>query len=380
MPTPVIVDVVRTPLGRRKGALAGWHPVDLLAEVLRALVTRNDLDPSCLEDVIAGCVMQTGEQALNIARLAVLSAGLPEAIPGTTVDRACGSSQQAVHFAAQGVAAGAYDVVIAGGVESMTRVPMFSSVPDGPQQAYGPGVIRRYETAGGLVHQGEAAEALADRYGLTRAQLDAYALQSHQRAAAATAAGDFASEIVALPQLATDEGIRSDTTLEALAELTTVFRPDGKVTAGNSSQITDGAAAVLIMSQERAAQLSLRPRARFAAYAVTGVDPIAMLTGPIPATHQALRRAKLGIDEIDWYEVNEAFAPVPLAWAAEFGADLARLNPAGGAIALGHPLGCSGARLLATLLCGLERREGRYGLQTMCEAGGMANATIIERL
>jgi acetyl-CoA acetyltransferase family protein len=391
MPTPVVVDVVRTPLGRRNGRLAGWHPVDLLAEVLRALVGRNDLDPALVDDVIAGCVMQVGEQALNVARNAVLAAGFPEEVPATTVDRACGSSQQAIHFAAQGVAAGAYDVVLAGGVESMTRVPMFSSVPGGPEQAYSPALIRRYAAAGGLVHQGLAAEALAEKYALDRETLDVYSLRSHQRAAAATAAGHFAAELIVLPErgadggptgtiIDSDEGIRSDASLEGLAVLRTVFREDGRITAGNSSQITDGAAGALIMSEERAAELGLRPRARFVSFAVTGVDPIAMLTGPIPATERALHRAGIDASDLDHAEVNEAFAPVPLAWLAEFHPDPDRLNPSGGAIALGHPLGCSGARLLATLVCGLERTGGRYGLQTMCEAGGMANATVIERL
>ena len=381
MSNPVIIDLVRTPLGKRNGALAGVQPVDLLAHVLRALTERNGLDPALVEDVIVGCVMQVGEQALNVGRLAALAAGYPESVPGTTVDRACGSSQQAIHFAAQGVAAGAYDVVVAAGVESMTRVPMFSSTPDGPETAYGPSVMRRYESRGGLPHQGMAAEALAEKYGFSRQDLDTYAVESHRRAAAATAAGHFAAETVALAELAADEGIRPDSSLEKLATLKTVFREDGVITAGNASQITDGAAAALIMSEELAGRLGLRPRARFVSYAVTGVDPVDMLTGPIPASGKALERAGLSVEDIDWIEINEAFAPVPMAWSVEFPeADPDRCNPDGGAIALGHPLGCSGARIMATLVNGLERTGGRYGLQAICEAGGMANATIVERL
>jgi acetyl-CoA acetyltransferase family protein len=382
----VIVDAVRTPLGRRHGRLRDWHPVDLAAEVLRALVARNDLDPATIDDVIFGCFSQTGEQALNVARSAALAAGFPDSVPGTTVDRQCGSSQQAVHFAAQGVMAGAYDVVVAGGVESMTRVPMGSAILNGPGLPFGPRVQQRYQPAGGLVPQGIAAERVAQAWNLSRDDLDAYSLRSHRLAAAATDEGRFDREIVPVTvdsnrgkqQMRTDEGIRRDTTLEALAGLKPAFETGGRITAGNSSQITDGAAAVLIMSEERAAALGLSPRARLAAFAVVGVDPVMMLTGPIPATTAVLRRAGLALDDVDRFEVNEAFASVVLAWAAEHGADLDKVNVNGGAIALGHPLGCSGARLTATLLCELERSRGRYGLQTMCEGGGMANALVLE--
>jgi acetyl-CoA acetyltransferase family protein len=382
----VIVDAVRTPLGRRNGRLRDWHPVDLAAEVLRALVARNDLDPAAIDDVIFGCFSQTGEQALNVARSAALAAGFPDSVPGTTVDRQCGSSQQAVHFAAQGVMAGAYDVVVAGGVESMTRVPMGSAILNGPGLPFGPRVQQRYQPAGGLVPQGIAAERVAQAWNLSRDDLDAYSLRSHRLAAAATDEGRFDREIVPVTvdstrgkqQMRTDEGIRRDTSREALAGLKPAFETGGRITAGNSSQITDGAAAVLIMSEERAAAMGLSPRARLAAFAVVGVDPVMMLTGPIPATTAVLRRAGLALDDVDRFEVNEAFASVVLAWAAEHGPDLDKVNVNGGAIALGHPLGCSGARLTATLLCELERSRGRYGLQTMCEGGGMANALVLE--
>lgn len=386
----VIVDAVRTGGGKRNGRLRGWHAVDLAAEVLRALVARNDLDPSLIDDVIMGCVSQVGEQGLNVARNAVLAAGLPESVPATTVDRQCGSSQQSAHFAAQGVMAGAYDVVVAAGVECMTRVPMGASMQVGGMP-FGPRVWERYAPQGGLVPQGISAELIADRWGLSRHDLDAFGARSQQRAAAARADGRFAPEI--LPVMVRDddgndtaevfdhdEGIRPDTTVEVLATLKPAFRPDGKVTAGNSSQITDGAAAVLIMSEEKAAELGLVPRARFHAFALAGVDPVTMLTGPIPATRRVLERAKLTLDDIDLVEINEAFASVVLAWEAELHPDMDRVNVNGGAIALGHPLGCSGAKLLTTLVNELERRRGRYGLQTMCEGGGMANATVIERL
>ncbi|MDP8937067.1 MAG: thiolase family protein [Actinomycetota bacterium] len=383
----VIVDVVRTPVGRRNGRLSGWHPVDLAAETLRALVDRNDLDPATVDDVIVGCVSQTGEQALNLARNAALAAGLPETVPGTTVDRQCGSSQQAVHFAAQGVQAGAYDVVIAAGVECMTRVPMGSTILNGPGKPFGPRMTQRYSAAGGLVPQGVAAELMADRWGLTRDELDAYSLASHRRAAAATDEGRFDREIVPITvesargkaEMRADEGIRRDTSLEALAGLKPAFRVDGRITAGNSSQLSDGAAAVLVTSGERAAALGLTPRARFAGFAVVGVDPVTMLTGPIPATSAVLQRTGLGLDRMDRVEVNEAFASVVLAWSREHQADPSTVNVNGGAIALGHPLGCSGTRILATLVCELERSGGRYGLQTMCEGGGMANALVVER-
>ncbi len=389
MANAVIVDAVRTPLGRRNGALRDWHPVDLLAHVLRSLVERSDVDPGLVDDVIAGCVSQTGEQALNVARNAALAGGFPETVPGTTVDRQCGSSQQALHFAAQGVMAGAYDVVIAAGVESMTRVPMGSTILNGPGKPFGPSMTQRYLAAGGLVPQGLAAERVAEQWGLSRESLDAYSLESHRRAARATDEGRFAREIVAVTvetptgkrQFDVDEGFRRDTSLEALAALKPAFLAEaGTVTAGNASQLSDGAAAVLVMSEERCGALGLTPRARFVSFAVCGADPLTMLTAPIPATAAALDRAGLTLDQVDVVEVNEAFASVVLAWADEHRPDMDKVNVNGGAIALGHPLGCSGARLTATLVAELERSGGRYGLQTMCEGGGMANAMVLERL
>ncbi len=382
MPTAVIVDAVRTPLGRRNGRLSGWHPVDLAAHTLTTLVTRHDLDPALVDDVIMGCVSQVGEQALNIGRNALLAAGFPDSVPGTTVDRQCGSSQQAIHFAAQGVMAGAYDVVIAAGVECMSRVPMGSSVLGA--DPFGSHMVERYPE---LVPQGISAERIAERWGLTREALDAFALESHRRAARATAEARFDRELVPVPVAAgrdtepmtTDEGIRPDTTAERLASLQPAFQPDGVVTAGNSSQISDGAAAVLITSEEAAVRLGLTPRARLDAFAVIGSDPILMLSGPIPATAWVLDRAGLALDAVDRVEINEAFASVVLAWERELHPDMERVNVNGGAIALGHPLGCSGARLMATLLCELERSDGRTGLQVMCEGGGLANATVIER-
>ena len=384
MHTAVIVDAVRTPLGKRNGALKDCHPVDLAATTLRALTDRNDLDPGAIDDVIMGCVMQVGEQAANLARNAILTAGFPESVVGTTVDRQCGSSQQAAHFAAQGVMAGAYDIVIAAGAESMTRVPMGASLASGGVP-FTEGLGRRYAEAGGLVMQGISAEMIAEKWSLSREDLDRFSATSHQRAARARAEGRFAREIVAVTTpdgtvVTEDEGIRPDSTVESLAALKPAFKPDGCTTAGNSSQITDGAAAVLIMSEQRAQDLDLTPRARFHSFALAGVDPITMLTGPIPATTKILERSGLTLDEIDLIEINEAFASVVLAWEREHHPDMDRVNPNGGAIALGHPLGCSGARLLSTLLGELERTGGRYGLQTMCEGGGMANATIIERL
>ncbi len=393
MPNAVIVDAVRTGGGRGKkdtGKLSNWHPVDLAAEVLKALVERNDLDPGLIDDVIMGCVMQVGEQGLNVGRNAVLAAGFPESVPATSVDRQCGSSQQAAHFAAQGVMAGAYDVVVAAGVEVMSRVPMGASMGVAGMP-FGPRMFERYAAVGGLVPQGISAELIADKWGLTRDDLDAYALESHRRAARAREEGHFADEIVPVEVRDAngrptgeifdyDEGIRPDSDMESLARLRPAFKPDGKVTAGNSSQITDGASAVLIMSEEKAAQLGLRPRARFHSFALAGVDPVTMLTGPIPATAKVLERAKLSLDRIDVIEINEAFASVVLAWQKELDPDMTKVNPNGGAIALGHPLGGSGAKLMATLVNELERRGGRYGLQTMCEGGGLANATIIERL
>jgi acetyl-CoA acyltransferase len=390
--TAVIVDAVRTAGGKRNGKLRNWHAVDLASEALRALQERNGLDPSLVDDVIMGCVMQVSEQSLNIGRNAVLAAGWPESVPGTTIDRQCGSSQQALHFAAQGVMAGAYDVVVAAGVESMTRTPMGSSVVRDLGYPFGPRMMGRYKDKGGLVGQGIGAEMIADQWDISREQLDAFSARSHQRAARATAEGRFENEIIPVAiraddgtdtdeQLTADEGIRPDSTVETLATLKPAFKPEGgKVTAGNSSQITDGSSAVLIMSEEKASSLGLRPRARFHAFALAGVDPITMLTGPIPATAAVLARAKLTLDDIDVIEINEAFASVVLAWEKEHHPDMEIVNPNGGAIALGHPLGASGGKLLATLLNELERTEGRYGLLTMCEGGGLANATIIERL
>jgi acetyl-CoA acyltransferase len=386
MPTAVIVDAIRTPLGRRNGKLKDVHPVDLAAHVLRAVVERNDVDPALVEDVIMGCVMQVGEQGINVGRNAALAAGFPETTVGTTIDRQCGSSQQAAHFAAQGVIAGAYDVVIAAGVESMTRVPMGASVADGKYGfPFGPMMTGRYPN---LVPQGISAELIAEKWGITREQNDAFSVQSHQRAARAAAEGRFDRETlpITVPTesgdevVNRDEGIRADSSMETLAKLKPAFKPDGVVTAANSSQITDGAAAVLIMSEEKASQLGLKPRARFHTFALAGVDPVLMLTGPIPATTKVLERAKMTLDQMDLVEINEAFAPVVLAWEKEHHPDMTKVNVNGGAIALGHPLGCSGARLMATLLNELERTGGRYGLQTMCEGGGMANATIIERV
>jgi acetyl-CoA acyltransferase len=388
MTEAVIVDAVRTPVGRRGGKLRDWHPVDLAAHVLRALVERNDLDPAEVDDVLMGCVDQVGEQSVNIGRFAALAAGFPDSVPGATIDRQCGSSQQASHFGAQGVMSGAYDVVIAAGVESMTRVPMWSNVGE-PTAVYGPRLRARYGLdPDEFINQGESGEIVADRWEIGRGELDAFAVSSHGRAARATAEGRFAGEIVPVPvggdpgngTFAADEGIRAGTTIEVLAGLKPAFRPDGKLTAGNSSQISDGAAAVLIMSADRAAKLGLRPRARFAAFGLAGVDPVEMLTGPIPATRKVLERAGLGIDDLDVYEVNEAFASVPLAWARELDADPAKLNVNGGAIALGHPLGATGARLTTSLVHEMGRSGARYGLQTMCEGGGTANAMILERL
>ncbi len=384
----VIVDAVRTPLGRCGGKLKDWHPVDLGAEVLRALIDRNHLDPALVDDIIMGCLDQVGEQGANIGRLAALAAGLPESVPGTTVDRQCGSSQQSAHFAAQGVMAGAYDIVIAAGVESMTRVPFWSNVPDRPQ-VYGPRFRERYHLGpADWIDQGIAGELVADKWEITRTEMDALSLESHVRAARATEEGRFAEEIVPLrvitedgeELMSADEGIRAGSTMEALAKLRTVFKEDGKLTAGNSSQLTDGAAALLIMSERKASELGLKPLARFHTFALAGIDPVEMLSGPIPATRKAFERSGLEVDDIDLFEVNEAFAAVPLAWQREIGADMSRVNVSGGAIALGHPVGASGARIMATLVHEMRRSGARYGLQTMCEGGGMANATILERV
>jgi len=391
MTTAVIVDAVRTAGGKRNGKLRGWHAVDLASEALKAVAERNKLDPALVDDVIMGCVMQVSEQSLNVGRNAVLAAGWPESVPATTIDRQCGSSQQAVHFAAQGVMAGAYDIVVAAGVESMTHTPMGSSVVRDYGFPFGPRMMARYAEQGGLKGQGIGAEMIADQWGISRQELDAFSVQSHQRAARATAEGRFENEIVRVAVrdeegndtdelLSADEGIRPDSSVEALANLKPAFKEDGKVTAGNSSQITDGASAVLIMSEEKANALGLRPRARFHAFALAGVDPVTMLTGPIPATTTVLERAKLTMDDIDVVEINEAFASVVLAWEKEHHPNMEVVNPNGGAIALGHPLGASGGKLLGTLLNELERTDGRYGLLTMCEGGGLANATVIERL
>jgi acetyl-CoA acetyltransferase family protein len=388
MAEAVIVDAVRTPLGKRNGKLRDWHPVDLAAVTLEALQERTGLDPASVDDVVMGCVMQVGEQAVNVARNAVLAAGWPETVPGTTVDRQCGSGQQAAHFAAQGVMAGSYDVVVAGGVEVMTRVPMGASMADGKYgYPFGPRLGARYAPQGGLVPQGVSAELVADEWSISREEMDAFGAESQRRAGLAVEEGRFDAEIVPVELAAgqlmtTDEGLR-DTDLETLSRLKPVFVAEasgGRVTAGNSSQITDGAAALLIMSAERAARSGMRPRARFVEFAVAGADPRLMLTAPIPATHKVLERAGLTLDDIDRIEINEAFASVVLAWERELGPDMSKVNVNGGAIALGHPLGCSGARLMTSLVHELERSGGRYGLQVMCEGGGMANATIIERL
>lgn len=397
MRNAVVVDVVRTAVGKGKpgGALSGTHPVDLLATVLTAIEQRNGLDPNKIDDVIAGCVSQVGEQALNIGRQGVLAAGWPEAIPATTIDRQCGSSQQAVHFAAQGIMAGAYDIVVAAGVESMSRIPLGTSHMG--QDVHGVRLPKRYPE--GLVNQGVSAELICQKWGISREEIDEYSARSHRLAAEATEAGHFDKEIVPVEVVdaegnthlhTVDETIRPTTSAEGLAGLKPSFATDAmrerfpdidwKITPGNSSPLTDGASAALIMEESVAAALGLTPRARFVSFSVVGSDPLLMLTGPIPATQQALERAGLSIDDIDRFEVNEAFAPVPLAWAREVGADLEKTNTVGGAIALGHALGSSGTRLFTTLINELERTGGRYGLQTMCEGAGMANATIIERL
>ena len=390
--TPFIVDAIRSPSGRIKagGAFTEMHPTELLAQVLQQLVQRNGIDPGAVEDVITGCVSQGGEQAMTPGRVAWLAAGLPEHVPSTTIDRKCGSSQQAIAFAAQGIMAGMHDIVIACGIESMSRVPMGSARMD--KQLYGPSYIARY---GAQISQGVAAERVAAKWQLSRDDLDQYAAQSHQRAAAAEASGQFAREIVpirnAQGEVARDETIRADSTAERLAQLKPVFADealrerfpeieDWRVTAGNSSQMVDGASALLLVSERMLARLNLRPRARFAAFDVRGDDPMMMLTAPIASSRAALAKAGMKIQDIDAYEINEAFASVPLAWRKELEADPARLNPCGGAIALGHPLGASGGRLTTTLINHLETQGLRYGLQSMCEAGGMANTMIIERV
>ncbi|MGB7052719.1 MAG: thiolase family protein [Acidimicrobiales bacterium] len=400
MPTAVIVDVVRTPVGRRNGRLSGWHAVDLAARPLAVLVERTGIDPAIVEDVVYGCTMTVGEQAMNIGRNAALAAGFPDTVPGTTVDRQCGSAQQAIHFAAQAVAAGAMEVAIGGGIEAMSRVPIGSTTESGPGDAYGPTVRHRFD----FIHQGLSAEEIAVRWHIGREEMDRFALRSHERASRAQREGRFDGEILPTETrraividkvaqagtdegdpageglLSSDEGVRPDASYERLAALRPAFKEDGRITAGSSSQISDGAAAALIMSEERAGRLGLRPRARFHTFAVAANDPVIMLTAPLPATTLVLEKAKLSIDDMDVIEINEAFASVVLAWEKEHHPDPERVNPNGGAIAIGHPTGASGARLLATLLGELERTGGRYGLQTMCEGGGQANATIIERL
>jgi acetyl-CoA acyltransferase len=392
MSTPFIIDAVRTPMARGKpgGALSTVHPVELLALTLRALVERNGLDPALVDDVLIGCVSQVGEQSNNPGRMALLAAGFPAHVPATTIERKCGSSQQAVHFAAQGIASGAYDIAIAGGIESMSRIPMGSARLGA--DIFGPTLNALY--APGFISQGVAAELVAQKWRISRAEMDEYAAQSHDRAERARSAGGFEAEIVPVAvdgvTVSRDETIRPSTTFEGLSGLKPVFGTpemsdrfpavEWGVTSGNSSQLTDGAAAILLMSEAAALRLGCKPRARFVAFDVVGDDPLLMLTAPIPATRRVLAKAGMSAEQIDHFEVNEAFASVPLAWAREFPVARERLNPRGGAIALGHPLGASGARLMATMLNGLEQTGGRFGLQTMCEAGGMANATIIERL
>ena len=382
----VIVEAVRTPLGRgsqKNGDLRAMHPVLLAAHVLNEVTSRSGLDPALVDDVVMGCVSQTGEQGVNVARQALLAAGFPVEVPGTTVDRQCGSSQQAIHFAANLIQSGVCDITIAAGVESMSRVPMGSTVLQGPGAPFPPELLEHYN----LVPQGLAAEMIAEQWGISRDDADAFAVQSQQRAAAAQTAGRFDREIAPVVVgangdghvVSQDQGIRSETTVDVLAQLQPSFKPDGIRHAGNSSQITDGAAAVLLMSARRAAELGIKPRARIVAQAVVGVDPVTMLTGPIPATAKVLGRAGLAVNDIDLFEVNEAFAPVVLAWEKEHHPDMERVNVNGGAIALGHPLGASGARLMTTLLHELERRDARYGLETMCCGGGLGTATVIDR-
>ncbi|GGU13534.1 thiolase family protein [Streptomyces violascens] len=385
----VIVEAVRTPIGRGKpgGALSGTHPVELLAHTLRTLVERSGIEPALVDDVIGGTVDQVGEQAMNTTRYAWLSAGFPDSVPATTVDRQCGSSQQAVHFAAQGVISGAYDLVVACGVESMSRVPMWSNVPAG-KDPFGPGVAARFPD--GLVPQGISAELIAAKWSIGREQMDEFATASHRKAARAWESGLFAAETAPIAGLTRDESVRPATTPEILAGLNPSFvdpafaerfpQIDWSVTAGNSSPTNDGASAVLITSSETAARLGLRPLARLHSFAVTGSDPVLMLTGVVPATEKVLRKAGLDLGDIDLFEVNEAFASVVLAWQQETGADPAKVNVHGGAIALGHPLGASGTRLMTTLVHAMRERGARYALQTMCEAGGLANATILEAI
>jgi acetyl-CoA acetyltransferase family protein len=377
----VIVEVVRSAVGKRNGGLSSVHPADLSAQVLNGLVERAGVDPEIIDDVIWGCVMQAGEQALDIARTAVLTAGWPETIPGVTVDRQCGSSQQSVHFAAAGVVAGHYDVVVAGGVESMSRTPMGASLANGGNP-YSATFKERYHRA---PNQGIGAEMMAEKWGLTRTMLDQFSLDSHAKAGAAQASGAFDDQIVAIKDsegnvINKDEGIRLGTTLEKMGQLKPAFKEDGVIHAGNSSQISDGSGALLFMSAEKAKSLGLKPLARVHTAVLAGADPVMMLSAPIPATQKALKKSGLSVSDIGAFEVNEAFAPVPMAWLKEIGADEKKLNPNGGAIALGHPLGGSGARIMTTLLYHMRDNNIRYGLQTMCEGGGQANATILELL
>ncbi|HEY4005654.1 MAG TPA: thiolase family protein [Pseudonocardia sp.] len=379
MPEAVIVEAVRTPIGKRNGSLAGVHPVDLSAHVLTALVQRTGIDPATIDDVVWGCVSQVGDQSSNIGRYAALAAGWPETVPGVTINRACGSSQQAFEQAAHGVIAGQYDLVVAGGVESMSRVPLGITRTTG--QPFGPTVRARYDNF--EFNQGTGAELIAQKWGFSRHDLDSFAARSHARAAAAIDAGAFTDQIVPVPlddggMFDTDEGLRRSSTPETLAKLKPSFAEDGVIHAGNASQISDGAAALLVTTPEKAKQLGLTPIARYTAGSVSGADPIMMLTGPIPATERLLARTGLSIGDIGAYEVNEAFAPVPMAWANELGADHERLNPLGGAIAVGHPLGASGAILMTRLVHHMRANNIRYGLQTMCEGGGTANATLVE--
>lgn len=385
MPEAVIVEAVRAPVGKRNGALAGVHPAELSAQVLNALVQRAGVDPALVDDVIWGCVSQVGEQTLDIARTAVLSAGWPETVPGVTVDRQCGSSQQSLHFAVAGVVAGHYDVVVAGGVESMSRTPMGSTLANGGNP-FGESFQARYKQT---PNQGIGAEMIAEQWGLSRTQLDEFSLRSHEKAAAAQDAGAFKGQIVGIKAkdadgndtvVLEDGGIRRGGTIEAMAGIKPAFKEDGVIHAGNSSQISDGSAALLVMSAEKAKELGLKPLAKVHTAVLAGADPVIMLTAPIPATQKALKKSGLSVDDIGVFEVNEAFAPVPMAWLKDIGADEKKLNPNGGAIALGHPLGGSGARLLTTMLHHMRDNNIQYGLQTMCEGGGQANATILELL
>jgi acetyl-CoA acyltransferase len=375
----VIVEAVRTPVGKNQGVLSDVHPVDLSAHILSEIVRRSGLDPELVDDVIWGCGAQVGDQSFNVGRNAVLAAGWPESVPGTTIDRQCGSSQQSIHFAAAGLVSGQYDLVVAGGVESMSRVPIGASAVNGVP--YGAAVAARYD--GVVFNQGIGAEMIAERWGFSRTQMDEFSLRSHERAAAAVDAGRFDDEIAPLENgagetVTTDQGIRRGGTIEKMATLTPAYKPDGSITAGNASQISDGAAALLMTTSAKAAELGLTPIVRIHTAVLAANDPVIMLTAPIPATQKALAKSGLGIGDIGVFEVNEAFAPIPMAWLADLGADEDRLNPNGGAIALGHPIGASGARIMTTLVHHMRREGLRYGLQTMCEGGGMANATIVE--